>query len=115
MSERLLEGESEWELPVEKLCSSRGISPDFIQKLALIASDPIGYPIAELRCFPLKEIIAYLRLSHRFYLSKKLPELELSVRALSKAYCDDYALMQALYPLFLIYRSDLEQHILGEE
>jgi regulator of cell morphogenesis and NO signaling len=115
MAERLLESEMEWELPLEKLCRSRGISPEFIQKLALSASDPLENPISLLMRFPLKEIISYLRLSHRFYLSKKLPELELSVQALSKAYCEDYILLKTLYPLFLIYRSDLEQHILGEE
>ncbi len=115
MAERLLERESEWDLPLNNLCIVRGISPAFINGLSLSALDPVSNPIGQLMIFPLKEIIAYLRLSHRFYLSRKLPELELSVQALSKAYSEDYLLMKTLYPLFLIYRSDIEHHILGEE
>lgn len=98
-----------------KASVEQGINPALMQQLVWCCMDVQQHPLTQLKAFPIYQLLDFLRLSHRFYLQKQLPEIELALNGLSRAYVRDYPFLQVLKTLFSLYKSDLEAHILEEE
>lgn len=63
----------------------------------------------------LEIIIDYIRRTHRYYLTKKLCEIEQSIHILLKNYAGNHPLLQILNTFFSDYKADLTAHIRTEE
>jgi regulator of cell morphogenesis and NO signaling len=64
--------------------------------------------------FELKAVLSYLRMSHEFYLSKKIPEIEQQLVHIYNKF-PEYKLFRLLYLFFKDYKSHLVEHIEQEE
>lgn len=65
--------------------------------------------------FPIEMIIEYIKRTHVFYLTKKLPEIEQSIGLLSGLYNSYHPILKALQDFFQAYCKDLTAHIMAEE
>jgi regulator of cell morphogenesis and NO signaling len=65
--------------------------------------------------FSLEVIIDYIRRTHKFYLTKKLCEIEQSIQILLKNYSQNHPLLHVLNTFFFEYKNDLTHHIHCEE
>lgn len=69
----------------------------------------------KLRKFSLEEIVAYIHASHRYYLTKKIPELEQSLLHIFSKYGQTHQLLASLALFFNQYKNKLVQHFKLEE
>lgn len=88
---------------------------DFISVLLKMFEEEEYFPEEELNRFPLDVILDYINRTHRYYLSKKLPEIEQSIELLLSDYYDNHPLLFLLRNFYTKYRNGLTQHIQGEE
>jgi regulator of cell morphogenesis and NO signaling len=65
--------------------------------------------------FSLQTIIDYIRRTHRYYLSKKLQEIEQSIGILIRDYSGDHPLLSILDNFYRDYKKSLTEHIKAEE
>lgn len=69
----------------------------------------------KLRRFSLEEIVHYIEASHRYYLSKKVPELEQSLLHIFSKYGQTHQLLASLAMFFNNYKNKLVHHFKMEE
>jgi regulator of cell morphogenesis and NO signaling len=91
------------------------IDREFIYVLLQAFEDQNAFAAAEYRHFSLQTIVDYLRRTHRFYLSKKLLEIEQSIGILLKDYGGDHPLLAILDNFYRDYKRELTEHIKTEE
>ncbi len=91
------------------------IDQDFIYTLLHTFEDENTFSETEYQHFPLETIIDYIRKTHRYYLSKKLCEIEQSIDILLKDYSGSHPLLNILNNFFSAYTADLTSHIKLEE
>ncbi len=91
------------------------IDQDFIYALLHTFEDENTFSETEYQHFPLETIIDYIRKTHRYYLSKKLCEIEQSIAILLKDYSGSHPLLHTLNNFFSAYTADLTSHIKAEE
>jgi regulator of cell morphogenesis and NO signaling len=84
----------------------------FFSELLQIFSSEEFLPLEQLKSFPAKVILTYLRNSHRYYLSKRLPEIEQTLEQLSLQNLD---IPQYINPFFAWMRQNMEKHFRIEE
>lgn len=65
--------------------------------------------------FSLHTILDYIQRTHRYYLSKKLPEIEQSIELMLRDYSDNHPLLTVLRQFYTNYKNDLTKHIQTEE
>lgn len=65
--------------------------------------------------FSLHTIIDYVQRTHRYYLGKKLPEIEQSIDLMQRDYADSHPLLNMLRQFYTSYKADLAKHIQVEE
>lgn len=65
--------------------------------------------------FSLHTILDYIQRTHRYYLSKKLPEIEQSIELMLRDYSDNHPLLTVLRQFYASYKADLTKHIQTEE
>ncbi|MCC6182825.1 MAG: hypothetical protein IT237_13440 [Bacteroidia bacterium] len=104
-----------YSLPVKTVCQKMDLNSDLIFALLSSYDDASDFPMVELTCFSIAEILNYLKLTHSFYLKKKLPEIEQSIKHLSNSQYELYKQLQVLCIIFSNYRKKLEEHIYYEE
>lgn len=92
-----------------------GIDREFIYTLLRTFESEEQFQVADYQKFPLQVIIDYIRRTHRYYLSKKLPEIEQSIDILLKNYSDKHPLLAVLNDFYANYRKHLTEHIKFEE
>lgn len=100
---------------LEELCLQKGTNPDFVVEVIKAFCDHYPFPAKKLSTFPLPLILDYLRKTHRYYLDKKIPELELSFIALGRDYSFTHPQLLVLAGLFMDYKKELVEHIDLEE
>jgi regulator of cell morphogenesis and NO signaling len=71
-----------YNLSIDETCAKLDLDHSFTETLLLTYDEATPYPEKELGQFPMRTIIDFLKKSHRFYLYKKLPEIELSAKYL---------------------------------
>ncbi len=69
----------------------------------------------KLRRFSLEEIVNYIQASHRYYLTKKVPELEQSLLHIFSKYGQTHQLLASLAMFFNEYKNKLVHHFKMEE
>lgn len=94
---------------------SSGLSKNRVQLLLQEYDYNFDFPLEELINFPIEEIIDYIKLSHQYYLSKKLPEIEQSISNLKKHHFESNKLLVLLTIYFEEYRTKFIKHLQFEE
>lgn len=69
----------------------------------------------KLRKFSLEEIVTYIQASHRYYLTKKVPELEQSLLHIFSKFGQTHQLLASLALFFNQYKNKLVKHFKLEE
>lgn len=91
------------------------IDQQFIYALLNTFEDQRTFSEQEYQEFSLEIIIDYIRKTHRYYLTKKLCEIEQSIEILLKDYSGGHPLLHILNNFFSAYTADLTSHIRVEE
>jgi len=91
------------------------IDREFIYVLLQTFEDLNAFDPESYRQFSLQTIVDYLRRTHRFYLSKKLLEIEQSIGILRRDYSGDHPLLAILDTFYRNYKKELTEHIRSEE
>jgi regulator of cell morphogenesis and NO signaling len=91
------------------------IDQQFIYSLLQTFEDEKSFSEEEYNKYPLEIIIDYIHRTHRYYLSKKLFEIEQTINILVKDYSDNHPLLEALKSFFKEYSMSLKSHVLAEE
>ena len=91
------------------------IDQQFIYTLLHTFEDRRTFSEDEYQQFSLEIIIDYIRKTHRYYLTKKLCEIEQSIDILLKDYSGNHPLLYILNNFFSAYTADLTSHIRVEE
>lgn len=99
----------------EKLIPSRISAAEAIRSLLESYDEQLIFPYEQLRVFSAADLLAYLRLSHRYYLECKLPEIEQTIYNLFRDYADSDELLLAMCRFFVNYQRKLVRHIEAEE
>ncbi|MFN5794530.1 MAG: hypothetical protein ACK455_07020 [Bacteroidota bacterium] len=94
---------------------SINIDEQFIYSLLQTFEDEKSFSEDEYNKYPLEIIIDYIHRTHRYYLSKKLYEIEQTINILVKDYSDNHPLLEALKSFFKEYSLSLKSHVLAEE
>jgi regulator of cell morphogenesis and NO signaling len=92
-----------------------GVPPEFLLALLEVFEDQTVFKPANFDRFSLQVIIDYLRKTHRYYLDKKLLEIEQSIHLLVNAYPSAHPLLVLLHNFYTDYKSHLSKHIEMEE
>ncbi|MEJ7588001.1 MAG: hypothetical protein WKI04_10620 [Ferruginibacter sp.] len=91
------------------------IDQEFIYALLHTFEDEKTFLEEDYQKFSLEIIIDYIRKTHRYYLTKKLCEIEQSIEILLKDYSGNHPLLNILNDFFSEYTADLTAHIRTEE
>jgi len=91
------------------------IDQEFIYTLLRTFEDEKSFSEKEYRKFSLDIIIDYVRRTHRYYLTKKLCEIDQSIGILLKDYTGNHPLLHILNDFFADYTAHLTSHIRAEE
>lgn len=91
------------------------IDQEFIYTLLQTFEDEKTFSEKDYEKYSLDIIIDYILRTHKYYLSKKLLEIEQSIQILLKNYSDNHPLLQILNTFFQEYTEDLKAHIKAEE
>ena len=84
----------------------------FLELIDIFANDK-QFSITSLKSFEIPVILEYLSRTHRYYLDKKLPEMENLTFELAKGV--DKSMNELLYFFFLKFSTELKKHIEYEE
>ena len=87
----------------------------FVRQLELDLQEGHAFESEAYSIFPLEMILEYLKNGHKYYLNKKLPEIEQTISYLVKHAEMDNILNAALQHFFSSYKLSLEEHIAFEE
>lgn len=107
--------QSERIVPIKQLKQEGPLKTEIIQVLLKTYDEHFEFPYEELNTFSIAELLDYLKLTHRFYLQKKLPEIEQTIQNLFQDYATADPLLVILYSFFVQYKAKLERHIRFEE
>lgn len=99
------------DIKLEELCLEKGIDADFFIEILNIFNSTNYFPKLQLGSFPIPIIIDYLKKTHKYYLNKRLLEIEQSI---TLSYSNE-AVREFLQKFFLQMKSDLVEHIRHEE
>jgi regulator of cell morphogenesis and NO signaling len=83
--------------------------------LELYHNDEDNFPFQKLHKFSIEQVLAYLQASHKFYLSKKLPEIEQTMMHIFNKYGSTHKILASLTSFFNDYKNRLVEHIRMEE
>lgn len=99
------------EAALEEICKEKGIDADFFIEILNIFNNTNYFPKIQLGSFPIPIIIDYLKKTHKYYLNKRLLEIEQSI---TLSYPNE-AIRDFLHKFFLKMKVDLIEHIRYEE
>jgi regulator of cell morphogenesis and NO signaling len=91
------------------------IDREFIYVLLEAFEDLNDFAPEKYATFSLQAIVDYIRRTHRYYLSKKLLEIEQSISILLTNYEGNHPLLSVLDKFYSEYKKDLIEHIKAEE
>lgn len=100
---------------LELACEEAGIDADFFVELLKVYLDPTSFDAMTFKAFEIPVIIDYLRKTHTFFLSKRLPEIELVFSNLLKHFDDENPFLIFMMRFYANYRTSLIKHIDEEE
>ena len=92
-----------------------GIDHELLELILDLYDDDRDFPYQKIRKFSINEILTYLQATHRYYLTKKLPEIEQSLLHIFSRYGKTHELLAELCFFFNDYKNDLIEHVKMEE
>jgi regulator of cell morphogenesis and NO signaling len=99
----------------DKLDFIKALETNKIHQILLQQQYSFEFPFDTINEFSIFEIIDYLKLTHSYYLYKKLPEIDLSILNLKKHHYETNAFLVLLTGYFLDFKEKLCKHIEFEE
>jgi regulator of cell morphogenesis and NO signaling len=107
--------ERDYHKTIEEVGFEIKTDPDFMVEI-IKAFDQDNKPDQKiLMKFPIETILDYLKKTHRYYLDKKIPEIEISLHDIIRRYHHGNNLLYALGNIFISYKRKLAEHIKSEE
>lgn len=103
------------EKTIEEITVERNINTDFFLTMLNAYHDHQYFPKKHLQHFPASLLIEYLKRSHKYYLDKKIPEIETFIDNLTKEDGLDTETFLLLKNFFREYKDELTHHIQKEE
>ena len=103
------------EQSVEEVCNSHGVNPDFFLEIANAYLDESYSPHEDLSAFSLKDMVAYLKATHTYYVYVAIPRMEKKILQLldqSNLSGKEKGLVSGF---FNDYKQDFMVHISHEE
>lgn len=88
---------------------------DFFIEILRVFDDPDSFDVAYFRSFPIRTQLDYLRRTHRYYLDKRLGEIERSVEQLMNKHEEIHTSLLLLAHIFDAFKYQLISHISLEE
>ena len=113
--ERMDFPKSSWKQPIAEVCSKTGYSEGFALAVLKAFDENQQFPTELLMQFPIRAILNYLKATHRYYLERKLPEIELTFFNLIADYRATHPDLVRISSLFIDYKKELTAHIVDEE
>lgn len=104
-----------WRNPIAEVCQNTAYSEDLALAILKAFDEQEKFPTAVLLQFPIESILHYLQATHRYYLDKKLPEIEQTFLNLISDYKATHPDLVRLSSLFIDYKAELTHHIEDEE
>lgn len=98
-----------------QVCAEKKLNTRLVESLVKAYDDSYEFPYAELNQLSISELVQYIQASHRYYLQKKLPEIEQTAVHVFRKYNDTHPLFAYLCLFFTNYKKKLEAHIRYEE
>lgn len=92
-----------------------GVNAEFVFALLEAFQDRKTFDVRAFDRFRLDVIVDYVRKTHRYYLDRKMPEIEQSIHLLLRAYPEAHPLLVILNEFYAFYRNHLNTHIEVEE
>lgn len=113
--ERFGIGEQDYQKTIAEAGKELNTDPEFMVEI-IKAFDEDNKPDQKvLMKFPIETILDYLKRSHRYYLDKKIPEIEISLHDIIRRSNQGNNVLYALGNLFIAYKKKLAEHIVSEE
>lgn len=104
------------EKTVEQLCEQQQIDVNFFLVIVNAYHDKHFFPQRHLKGFPLKLLISYLRKSHEYFLSVKIPHIQRLLNQLSREEgTSQTEPLRLIHGFFDAYCTELTDHIRREE
>ena len=91
------------------------LDSELLELIFDLYDDDRDFPYQKIRKFSIGEILTYLQATHRYYLTKKLPEIEQSLLHIFSRYGKTHELLAELCFFFNDYKNDLIEHVKMEE
>ena len=91
------------------------LDDELLELIFDLYDDDRDFPYQKIRKFSIGEILTYLQATHRYYLTKKLPEIEQSLLHIFSRYGKTHELLAELCLFFNDYKNDLIEHVKMEE
>ena len=96
---------------LSQLCEEQGVDTEFFIEILNVFNDTDYFPKMQLGSFPIPIILDYLKRTHKYYLNKRLLEIEQSI---SLTYTNE-VMSEFLRNFFLKIKQELIEHIKVEE
>lgn len=100
---------------VDKVCEENEVDLNFFLQLVNAYHDQDYFPKEELQSIPVREIIAYLKMTHASYLNNTVTEIEQKIKSLELEGSEDKKYIALIRNFFEGYKSELTEHIMREE
>lgn len=101
--------------PLQKMGNFIDMNPELIELILDLYNNDEDFPFEKMQKFSIEEILNYLQATHRYYLTKKLPEIEQSLVHIFSKYGQSHQLLASLAYFFNDYKTNLIEHIRLEE
>jgi regulator of cell morphogenesis and NO signaling len=102
-------------IPKTKAINHLETNHELIELILDLYNDDEDFPFEKMQKFSVEDILDYLQVTHQYYLSKKLPEIEQSLLHIFSKYGQSHQLLASLAIFFNDYKNRLVDHIRMEE
>jgi regulator of cell morphogenesis and NO signaling len=100
---------------VTEVCEENEVDLNFFLQLVNAYHDQDYFPKEELQTIPVREIVAYLKMTHASYLNNTVTEIEQKIKNLELEGSEDRKYIALIRNFFEGYKSELTEHIMREE
>lgn len=100
---------------VDDVCQENEVDLNFFLQLVNAYHDQDYFPKEELQTIPIKDIVAYLKMTHASYLNTTLSEIEQKIFSLASEDTEDKKYIELIRNFFEGYKTELTAHIMHEE
>ncbi|WP_282015649.1 hemerythrin domain-containing protein [Marinifilum flexuosum] len=100
---------------VDQVCEENKVDLNFFLQLVNAYHDQDYFPKEELQSIPVREIIAYLKMTHASYLNNTVTDIEQKIKSLELEGNEDKKYIALIRNFFEGYKSELTEHIMREE